>query len=409
MTQLVRMPAALAGVEEAAIQSWLVAPGQAVAAGEPLAEIETEKAVVDYLAESSGTVSRLLVEAGENVPVGTPIAVLLDAGETEEDPDAVASSSAPSGGGAASRATESASEAPAAPGAPRLFASPLVRRLAQERGLDLAGIVGTGPAGRIVRRDLERATAPATAPARALTATPDPEQAMAAGSGRDLPVTPMRRTIARRLVESVTTVPHFFLTADCKVDRLLALRADINAVAPRRVSLNDLVIAAVGQALRAVPEANAVWLGDSIRQFDTADVALAVALEGGLVTPVVRGVDRLGVVALSEVVEELATRARAGRLQQHELEGGAFTVSNLGMFGVTEFSAIINPPHSGILAVGAATPRPVVLDGVLSVATVMTVTLSADHRVLDGASAARWLGAFVERIENPVRLLLGAA
>ncbi len=402
MTQLVRMPAALAGVEEAAVQTWLVAPGAVVAVGDALAEIETEKAVVECLAEAAGTVARLLVAEGESVPVGAPIAVLLEEGESAEDPGAVAAPDAAPVSGASTpdvpstpaSATRFSADGPASS---RLFASPLVRRLAAERGIPLAAIVGTGPGGRIVRRDLEvhDADAPAT---RVGTAT--------APDDVDIPVSPMRRAIARRLVESVTTVPHFFLSADCDVERLFALRAEINAVAERRISVNDLVLVAVAGAFRAVPEANAVWLGDRIRRFGTVDVALAVALEEGLVTPVVRGVESLDVLALSAAVEDLTARARAGRLQQHELEGGAFTVSNLGMFGVSGFSAIINPPHAGILAVGAATERAVVVDGALAVRRVMTVTLSADHRVLDGAVAARWLGAFALRIGNPVSLLL---
>jgi pyruvate dehydrogenase E2 component (dihydrolipoamide acetyltransferase) len=222
----------------------------------------------------------------------------------------------------------------------------------------------------------------------------------------DVPLTGMRKAIARRLAESKTTVPHFYLNADCRVDDLLALRRNVNAVATIKVSLNDFVLKAVAGALIEVPDANAIWNGDSIRRFDAADIAVAVAVDGGLLTPVLRGVDNMPLSVLSARVADLAQRARAGRIQQQELNGGSFSVSNLGMFGVTEFSAILNPPQSGILAVGCATQRPVVVDGELTVGTVMTVSLSADHRVIDGAVAAEWMAGFVRRIENPVTILI---
>jgi len=277
-----------------------------------------------------------------------------------------------------------------------------VRRLARERGIDLAGIAGTGPGGRIVRRDLDGIPASSPAPA-APAATPSPGTG-AVGTPEKL--TGMRKAIARRLTESKTTVPHFYVTAHCRVDRLLALRAQVNEAAPRKVSVNDFVLKAVAGALVDVPAANAIWGGDHILRFDGVDLAVAVAVDGGLLTPVLRGVDRMTLVEVSATVAELADRARAGRLQQHELEGGSFSVSNLGMYGVDEFSAILNPPQSGILAVAAAKQQPVVEDGALAVGTVMTVTLSADHRVVDGAVAAEWMAAFVKRMENPVSALL---
>jgi pyruvate dehydrogenase E2 component (dihydrolipoamide acetyltransferase) len=222
----------------------------------------------------------------------------------------------------------------------------------------------------------------------------------------DIPVTGMRKAIARRLTESKSTVPHFYLTADCRVDALLELRRTINGNASVKVSVNDFVLKAVAGALVEVPDANAIWTGDSIRRFERADIAVAVAVDGGLVTPVLRGVESMALSAVSQRVAEFAERARTGRIHQHELDGGSFAVSNLGMYGVTEFSAILNPPHSGILAVGAATQRPVVADGELAVGTVMTVTLSADHRVIDGAVAATWMAAFVRRIETPLTILI---
>jgi len=429
MANVVRMPAALAGVTEAAIQTWIAQPGQQVAVGEVLAEIETEKAVVEYAAEVGGTVGRLLVPEGDTVAVGEPIAVILEAGEGEDAIDpaldaaraggpsvpAPTATPAPPEPETAPAAAPAAAQNPSAeasvasppPEAPtgRLVASPIVRRLARERGLDLASIAGTGPGGRIVRRDLEgiRDTAAplTTAP---LTTAPPPRAAGATATPEKL--TGMRKAIARRLTESFSTVPHFYLTAHCRVDRLLALRAQVNEAAPRKVSVNDFVLKAVAGALVDVPAANAVWGGDHIVRFTGVDVAVAVAVDGGLLTPVLRGVDRMTLVEVSAGVAELAERARAGRVQQHELEGGSFSVSNLGMYGVDEFSAILNPPQSGILAVAAAKQQPVVDDGELAVGTVMTVTLSADHRVVDGAVAAEWIAAFVKRIENPVSVLL---
>jgi pyruvate dehydrogenase E2 component (dihydrolipoamide acetyltransferase) len=278
----------------------------------------------------------------------------------------------------------------------RLFASPIVRTLARERGIDLSSVTGTGPGGRIVRRDIEGIAAGA-----APTAPPAAEAA-----ATSIPLTGMRKAIARRLTESKTTVPHFYVTAHCRVDRLLELRRQVNEAADRKVSVNDFVLKAVAGALLDVPASNAIWGGDHITRFAGADIAVAVAVDGGLLTPVLRGGDRMSLTEVAAQVADVAERARAGRLRQDELEGGSFSVSNLGMYGVDEFSAILNPPQSGILAVAAAKQQPVVDDGVLAVGTVMTVTLSADHRVIDGAIAAEWMAAFVRRIENPVTALL---
>lgn len=445
MATIMRMPAVMAGATEAALQTWLVAVGDRVDVGQTIAEIETEKAVFDHEADAAGVVAGLLVEPGQSVAVGDPIAVLAGDGESAADalsstglagpppavpenpaPEAPAPAPAPEAPapetpapavpapaapapvtGAATRSPESAASV-TAPGPRRIFASPLVRRLAKERGLDLSAIQGTGPAGRIVRRDVERIPEPA-APAAASAAPQAPAHPpqSAGAAWTDVPHTPMRRAIARRLTESATSVPHFFLTAHCRVDDLLRLRREINTGRTEPVSVNDLVVKAVGAALAAVPEANAIWTPEATRRFSGADIGVAVSIEGGLVTPVVRGVDRMPLGELSATLKDLAARARAGRLRQQELEGGAFSVSNLGMLGIREFSAIINPPQAGILAVGAAAPQPVVAeDGPLAVATVMTVTLSADHRVLDGALAAQWLGAFQQLIENPLRMLV---
>lgn len=406
MAAVIRMPAALAGVTEGAIQTWLAQAGDTIAVGAPLAEIETEKAVVEYQSEVGGTVARLLVAAGDNVAVGTPIAVVLAAGEGD---DAIGPALAAAGLSAEPEAPAAA--APAAAPAPvaapaavqaeaagdRLFASPIVRRLARERGIDLTAVTGSGPEGRIVRRDLDGAQA---APAAAPAVAPAP-----ASGSTDVPLTGMRRAIARRLTESKTTVPHFYVTAHCNVGELLELRKRVNSAIETKVSVNDFVLKAVAGALRAVPEANAIWGGDVIRRFDTVDLAVAVAVEGGLLTPVLRGVESLTLTQVAAAVADAAARARAGKLRQEELEGGSFSVSNLGMYGVDEFSAILNPPQSGILAVGAAKERPIVVDGQLAVGSVMTVTLSADHRVIDGAVAAQWMAKFVALIENPVAIL----
>ncbi|MFT4280250.1 2-oxo acid dehydrogenase subunit E2 [Microbacterium sp.] len=425
MAAVVRMPALAAGATEAAVQSWLVAVGDSVAAGQEIVEIETEKAVVEYEAEEAGVVAALLVDAGAAVAVGAPIAVLAAPGQSADDaiaeagvapsaaapvvaaPEAPAAASTPAAAASAVPETPApAAPAPAPAPVPvpaegaRLFASPLVRRLARERGIDLSHIAGSGPHGRIVRRDLDALPEPSeTAPAR----VPSPEQAAAY---TDIPHTGMRRAIARRLTESVTTVPHFFLSADCRVDEVLALRARINERGAVKISVNDFVLKAVAAAMLDVPEANAIWTEEATRRFTTVDVGVAVSIPGGLVTPVLRGVEGLTLSAISSGVRDLAEKARAGRLKQRELEGGSFAVSNLGMYGTSRFSAIINPPHSGILAVGAAERRAVVEGETLVPATVMSVTLSADHRVLDGALAAQWLAAFTERIENPLSLLV---
>jgi pyruvate dehydrogenase E2 component (dihydrolipoamide acetyltransferase) len=410
MATVVRMPEVLANTGEAVIQTWLVTEGQEIAVGDPLAEIETEKAVVEYVSEVDGIVGRLIAEPGSTIAVGEPILVVLAPGETDADVDAaglngVAVPHTPE----PELVTVGVAQPVAAANGRRLFATPLVRKLARERGIELESVTGTGPGGRIVRRDLDRL--PVAEPTPQPSPAPRPARTPAAAESRatgytDVPLTPMRKAIARRLTESKTTVPHFYVTADCRVDDLLALRRSVNTAATVKVSLNDFVLKAVAGALIEVPDANAIWNGDSIRRYDGADIAVAVAVDGGLLTPVLRDVHAASLSGVATQTADLARRARDGRLQQHELEGGSFSVSNLGMFGVTEFSAILNPPQSGILAVGGAIQRPVVVDGELTVGTVMTVTLSADHRVIDGAVAATWMAAFVKRIENPLAVLI---
>lgn len=407
MAQIVRMPAVVADATDAVLSEWLTSPGETITVGDPLAEIETDKAIVEYAAEVAGTIGRLLVEAGTRVVVGDPIVVVLEQGE---DLAAVSLDQLEEGAPAPTPAERApgqppASEVGSSPTAERsegrVFVTPIARRVAAQRGIDLALIAGTGPNGRIVRQDVERY---GPAPAGAVNA---PDTASATGGFRDVPLTGMRRAIAQRLTESKTTVPHFYVTAHVRADRLLALRQEVNSVAPRKISVNDFVVKAVGAAMVEVPAANGIWNGDSIRYFESVDIAVAVAVSDGLLTPVIRGVQNLGLNDLSTQLAQVAEVARAGRLQQSQLEGGSFAVSNLGMYGVAEFSAIINPPQAGIVAVSAAKPQPVVGDdGQLAVATVMTVTLSVDHRVIDGAVAAEWMAAFVACLENPVKLLL---
>ena len=425
MAEIIRMPEVLAGATEAAIQTWLVSPGATVSANQAIAEIETDKAIVEFPSEFDGTVGRMLAAEGDSVAVGDPILVLLSAGESA---DAIDTALAAAGVETVRPAPEPAE--PIAPqlsradgtGAPlRLFASPLVRRMAAQNGVDIAELTGTGPQGRIVRRDLERHLGesrhepapvaqpepPVAPPVAQPVAQPVPIASAEGAPHEDIPLDRMRKAIARRLTESKTTVPHFYLVADCRVDALLSLRTEINQHSPRKISVNDLVIKAVSAAMIDVPAANAIWNTDSLRRFATVDIAVAVATDGGLMTPVVRGVERMSLTEVSTTVADLAERARAGRLKQHELEGGSFAVSNLGMYGTDAFSAILNPPQSGILAVGAARRAPVVdSNGELAVGSVMTVTLSADHRVLDGAVAAQWLAAFRRRIENPLTIII---
>ncbi|MFY9846179.1 MAG: dihydrolipoamide acetyltransferase family protein [Trebonia sp.] len=445
MASVVRMPSVLAGASEAAIASWLVAPGDEVAVGQPLAEIETEKALVEYAAEEAGVVGRLVLAVGDTGEIGEPIAVLVADGETDADIDAALGTETPAPAQAPAPAPtapavtpapfapqDAPADAPTPPGTwsmahrppksvvdgpsttngqqpgvdgSRIFASPLVRKIAGERGIDLAAIAGTGPNGRIVRRDLEQFLAaqpervepePVQAPAPVQASTP-----VVAGD-RLVPHTPMRRAIARRLTESKATTPHFYMVTECVVDEVLELRKRINESSPVKISVNDFVVMAVGAAFRDVPEANVTWNDEGLVEHGSVDISIAVATEGGLVTPVLRGVDGKRLSDVARESQDLAGRARERRLRQDELEGGTLSVSNLGMYGTLEFSGIINPPQSGLLAVGAAKQQPVVTDGAVTIATVMRCTLSIDHRALDGALAARWLAAFTTRLEHPL-------
>jgi pyruvate dehydrogenase E2 component (dihydrolipoamide acetyltransferase) len=418
------MPSVLAGASEAAINKWLVAEGGSVVIGEPFAELETEKAVVEYNAEISGILGRIVTPEGKIAKIGEPIAVVISEGETAADIDAALGaegSAAPAPAEAAIPAAPAAvavavsSPEPAAAAvvevvavaAPvesadgRLFASPLARKLARERGIDLARVSGSGPGGRIVRRDLDKA------PAASAAATPPATRTVPApGPAELIPHSGMRKAIARRLTESKTTVPHFYVTAECRVDNLFALRAQVNSIPGTKVSVNDFVVLAVAKAFVDVPEANVTWTDEGMLKHSSVDISIAVSTEGGLLTPVLRNASNKSLTEISAEVADMAARARDKKIKQEELEGGAFSISNLGMYGTLEFAAILNPPQSGILAVGAAKDQPIVVDGELTVGKVMRVTLSADHRAVDGALAAQWLAAFQNRIENPITLFV---
>jgi pyruvate dehydrogenase E2 component (dihydrolipoamide acetyltransferase) len=421
-----RMPEVAAGGTSAVLHEWSVGETSEFGAADVLVTVETDKAVVDVEADRPGVVLKLLVPAGATVEVGAPIAVLADQGETVGDLDAVLLQLGIAQAETAPPDPEGSPDAPLSPEVPaalvpetvaagglspapqvavgnghghgRIFASPLARRLAREARLPLQGITGTGPSGRIVRRDIEAAVtrrpveAPVVEPAADVPFT-------------DVPHTPMRRAIARRLTESKQTVPHFTLRATMRVDALLTLRSDLAAIGTK-TSVTDLLVKAAARAHTVVPRMNAIWTPDATRAFGSVDIAIAVATGTGLVTPVVRGVERQSVGAIASTVRDLVDRARAGRLRQDELEGGSLTLTNLGMYGTEEFAAIINPPQSAILAVGAARQEPVVVDGRLAVATVLRATVSADHRVIDGALAAEWMAAFVAAVEQPLQLLV---
>lgn len=405
------LPALSAGMEDAVVARWLKAEGDAVKKGEPIADIETDKVTMELEAEAAGTIGRLLVAAGTRADVNQSIAVLLLPGE-----DAASLPQAP--GEPAALVSEKTPAAPApfpvetaAHEGARHRASPLARRLAAERGVSLDGLAGSGPKGRIVRIDIERAaTAATTQPAP--SASVEVPAAIPPGIGpyESVPHSAMRRTIARRLLEAKTTVPHFYLEMDCNLDALLALRHEINAGREKaeRISVNDFVIKASAAALAAVPEANVVWTEDAMLRLADIDIAVAVATDNGLITPVIRRAGEKSLGAISAEMKALAAKAREGRLRPEDYQGGGFSISNLGMYGVRSFAAIINPPQSAILAVGAAERRPVEReDGTVAFATMMTCTLSVDHRSIDGALGARLLGALKAGLENPLRLLAG--
>jgi pyruvate dehydrogenase E2 component (dihydrolipoamide acetyltransferase) len=444
MATEVLMPALSPTMEEGTLAKWLVKEGDAVKSGMVIAEIETDKATMEFEAVDEGIVGKILVAEGTGgVKVNTPIAVLLDEGEDASamaapkeaaaapKMDAAAQDSTPRGGEPVATPAPSAPAAAPATGGGRVFASPLARRIAKEKGLDLTAVKGSGPHGRIVRADVEGAQpgaakpaaavvaeapkaaahAPAAAPA-AMPTGPATETVLKMYADRayeEVPLDGMRRTIAARLTEAKQTIPHFYLRREVRLDALMAFREQLNKQLEGRgvkLSVNDFIIKACAMALQAVPNANAVWAGDRMLRLKPSDVAVAVAVEGGLFTPVLRDADKKSLSALSAEMKDLAARAKTKKLAPHEYQGGSFAISNLGMMGIENFDAVINPPHGSILAVGAGVKKPVVMaDGTIGVATVMSMTLSVDHRVIDGALGAEFLKAVIEALENPMVML----
>jgi pyruvate dehydrogenase E2 component (dihydrolipoamide acetyltransferase) len=424
------MPALSPTMEEGTLAKWLVKEGDTVSSGDVMAEIETDKATMEFEAVDEGTIGKIVIAEGtEGVKVNAVIAVLLEDGETAGD---IGTAPAPKAEPAAPTAAEAAPAGgsdKAAPPAPvkdgtRVFATPLARRIAADKGVDLAAVAGSGPHGRIVKADVENAQPGAKPAAAAVSASQAaaPSAAMATGPSTDvvlktyadrpheeISLNGMRKTIAARLTEAKQSVPHFYLRRDINLDALLKFRSQLNKQLETRgvkLSVNDFIIKACALALQQVPEANAVWAGDRTLQFEKSDVAVAVAIEGGLFTPVLKDAEMKSLSALSAEMKDLATRARDRKLAPHEYSGGSFAISNLGMFGIDNFDAIINPPHAAILAVGAGTKKPIVgADGELTVGTVMSTTLSVDHRVIDGALGANLLNAIKDNLENPMTML----
>lgn len=423
------MPALSPTMTEGTLAKWLKKEGDTVVAGDVIAEIETDKATMEVEAVDEGKLGRILVPEGtENVPVNQLIALLLEDGEDKGALEGYAAAGAPAAPAAAKAEPQTAAPASAPPAAnghaaaasgkegERVFASPLAKRIAGQEGIDLASLNGTGPHGRIIRADVEDAVKGGGA---------KPSSAVAAGGtsfGRnpaeftEIPNSGMRKTIAKRLLESKQTVPHFYLSIDCELDALLEARKRINqaaesaagkgAAATYKLSVNDIVVKAVAMGLREVPAANASWTDSAIRRYNNVDVSVAVAMDGGLITPILKNADQKPLSVISTELKDLIARARAGKLQPEEYTGGGFSVSNLGMYGIKHFGAIINPPQGCILAVGAGEERVVVKGGQFTAVNAMTVTLSCDHRVVDGAVGAEFLAAFKRYIEDPVMMLV---
>ena len=448
----ITMPALSPTMEEGNLAKWHVKEGDTVSAGDVIAEIETDKATMEVEAVDEGKVGKIVVPEGtEAVKVNELIAILLEDGEDASALDGAGSSPAPAKAEAAPAASAPAASdagakevipvgaeaasgpnpAPKASDGGRIFSSPLARRLAKQNGLDLAALSGSGPKGRIVKRDVDEAlksgTGKAAAPAAADAPKAAPQAAMPTGPSKDQvlklfeegsyelePHDGMRKTIAKRLTESKQTIPHFYVSVDCELDALLALRGQLNSAAPRdadgkaayKLSVNDMTIKALALALRDVPDANVSWTDDAMVKHKHADVGVAVSIPGGLITPIIRMAEMKPLSVISNEMKDMGARAKSKKLKPEEYQGGTTAVSNMGMMGVKDFSAVVNPPHATILAVGAGEKRPVVKDDALAIATVMTVTLSTDHRCVDGALGAELLKAFKGYIENPMSMLV---
>ena len=428
MSKKVQMPALSPTMEEGTLAKWLVKEGDTVSSGDLLAEIETDKATMEFEAVDEGKIAKILISEGsEGVKVGTVIAIIAEEGE--DLAEAAQNDAAAPKADAKPKAEAAASAAPAADPAPaakadaapaqqdgkRVKASPLARRIAEQSGIDLASLKGSGPNGRVVKADLEGAekgaprAAQATAPAAAAPTPVAPATAQDFGIPHEVvKLSGMRKTIARRLTESKQQVPHIYLTVDVQLDKLLKLRSELNAgLAGRgvKLSVNDLLIKALGVALVQVPECNVQFAGDQMLQFKRADISVAVSIPGGLITPIVTEADSKSVSAISTAMKDLASRAKDGKLAPEEYQGGTASLSNMGMFGITQFEAVINPPQGMIMAIGAGEKRPFVVDDALQIATVMSATGSFDHRAIDGADGARLMQAFRELVENPLGML----
>lgn len=410
MPELLLVPEVAAGATDVVLAEWLVAAGDAIEAGDPIAVIETDKALVEVEAEVTATVLRTLIDGGTTVTVGTPMALLGAAADVRGDHDAMLAAlgvEAPKP--APEPAAEPVATAPAAATptpavqVDRAFVSPIARKLLRDADVDPAGIHGSGPSGRIVRRDVEAALA-----REAATVSTGPASAapVAGEPWTDLPHTRLRQAIATRLAGSKQTVPHFYLKRTAVLDDLLALRAQLNEVSPTRISVNDFLIRAIAVAHVRVPDANVTWTEDALRFYDQVDIAVAIASARGLVTPVLRAVESSSLADISARVTAFVEQANAGKLQQRDLEGGSISISNLGMYGVDEFAAIINPPHAAILAVGAARDTAIARDGEIRTATTVDLVLSVDHRAVDGSLAAKWLAVVVDILERPLQLLV---
>jgi pyruvate dehydrogenase E2 component (dihydrolipoamide acetyltransferase) len=420
------MPALSPTMTEGTLSRWLKQEGEPIRAGDVIAEIETDKATMEVEAVDEGVLGKILVGDGtEHVPVNQPIGVLVEEGETVPAAAPSAPPAVPQKA-AATPPIATASAPPTAPPSPsgngqnvesRIFVSPLARRMALQAGIDLSGLKGSGPNGRIVKADIEAAqqrggeAQPVPVSKSATARSPLPPVTIAAPH-RVEPLSTMRKVIARRMAEAKQTIPHFYVTMDVALDRLLKLREELNTRSPDegpnkfRLSVNDMLIKAAAVALRRVPQVNASYAGDNKVLYDDVDISVAVSIPDGLITPIVRKADQKGLVTISNEMKDLIARARANRLKPEEFQGGGFSISNLGMYGVSQFSAIINPPQAAILAVAAAEARPVVKNGSVAVATMMACTLAVDHRVLDGAIGAEWLREFKAIVEDPLGLML---
>lgn len=409
MAKLLRMPEVAANAVDAILANWLVDEGSKFMSGDALAVVETEKAAVDMAAESDGVLVRALVENGAAVDVGAPIALVADLNESIADIDIELTRL----GFGTSQVTESEVttttvlspiSAEIAPPSDRIFSSPLARKLARNAGIPLEAIMGTGPNARIRRRDVQAAIADRITP-EAAPSVPSTTGTITAAIFSDIPHTRMRRAIAGRLVESKQTAPHFYVSGSCRVDELMSMRATLNEHSPIKISINDLVIKAIARAHTLIPEMNVIWTPESIRQFSTVDISVAIATDGGLLTPVLRGAGAMSITDIALTTQDFVTRAKIGRIEPAELEGGTVSVTNLGMYGVEEFGAILNPPQAAILAVGAVKREAIVDGDTIKIGSVMRVVLSVDHRPVDGATAARWMSRFVTVVENPVLML----